>query len=702
MKRTLLIEIGLEELPAEWVEPARDAFRARVLAFLQEMHLSYGDVRAYATPRRLAVQAEAVAERQQDREEMLRGPRRKIAVSPDGEWTEAARGFARSRGVPLEALSFEGEGDDAVLIARRRVEGRPAAEVLPGLKDVIEGLPFPKTMRWGTETLRYGRPIRWLVVLFGEAVVPLEIAGVTSGRTTYGHRTLSSGPIELASADDYAAALERGFVVADVEARRARIVEGMEKAASARGLRVPADAELLAEVTELVEYPTVFIGRFDPAFLALPRAVLVTTMRRHQRYFPAFDGEGRLAPYFVGVRNGTDEALDVVVRGNEKVLAARLADARFFYEADLKQSIEAFNAKLREIAFHAELGSMAEKRERLITLAGRLSDALALSSTERAKVARAAEIAKFDLATQMVYEFTELQGAVGEAYALAFGEDADVARAVREHWRPVGQGDGPPEGTIGAVVGLADKLDTLVGFFGLGFIPSGSEDPFALRRAALGVISILRAYALPLAPLELFAWAREAYGARADVFRLDGDALLEALWDFLAPRIKAQIVEDGVRHDFADAVVKQGGVPLSRLFERALALARLSEEATFKSTIESFVRVHNMAQKARREGLLAGDPAARLMAEAVRSRLSAPSEAALLAAYDAALRAFAAAPDGAAELEALRPLVPHIERFFIDVLVMAEDPAVRESRLALIGALDALFGRYADFRAVVV
>ncbi|MBE3563024.1 MAG: glycine--tRNA ligase subunit beta [Hydrogenibacillus schlegelii] len=754
MSRTFLLEIGLEELPADWVVPARDALRERVTAHLEAHRLRHGEIRAYATPRRLAVLVDALAERGEDHVDVVRGPRRKAALAPDGSWTSAAIGFARARGVPLEALRFEGEGEEAPLVAQVTTPGRPAEDVLAELDAVILGLPFPKAMRWGNLDVRYGRPIRWLVALYGEAVVPLTVAGVQSGRRTFGHRSLG-GPIDLPSADAYAAALEKGFVLADVEARRARIVAGIRAVEAAYGIRAADDPDLLDEVTSLVEYPTVFVGRFDPAYLELPEAVLVTTMRRHQRYFPAYGPDGRLRPYFIGVRNGTDEALEVVVRGNEKVLAARLADARFFYAADLARSIDAFNAKLAEIAFHAELGSMAEKKDRLVRLADALARRLQLPEADVRKIRRAAEIAKFDLATQMVYEFTELEGVVGEAYALRFGEDPDVARAIREHRRPLGQGDGPPEGTVGAVVGLADKLDTLVGFFGLGLIPSGSEDPFALRRAALGAIAILRAHRFPFDLRTLVDLARAAYGPRpvrtadglAAPFPVDGEALGEALWAFFAPRIRAHMEEEGVRHDVAAAVTKDAGASIVRLFERAAALQALAATDGFKPAVEAFVRTANMARKAEREGLLAaegapapadGGAADRPGAEsppastgaapyafraskdeegvertlraafsvleaALRAgRFSAPAEQALAEAALRARAAFQGAADGAAELEALLLLVEPIDRFFTDVLVMADDADVRAARLTLVAAVDRLVGRFADFRQIAV
>jgi glycyl-tRNA synthetase beta chain len=690
MAKDLLFEIGMEEIPARFVRAAAEQLAAKVAKWLDESGLSRGESRMYATPRRIAVLVRDVQEKQDDQETEVKGPARKIAVDEAGNWTKAALGFARSQQVEPGELYYKEIGGVEYVHARKKIVGRRTVEALPAaLKEVAVSMNFPKNMRWGAGELRYVRPIRWLVALFGDEVVPLEIEGVRSGRTTRGHRFLG-GEADIPQAAAYADVLREQYVIADIEERRRMIVEQIEELAAARGWMIPIQEDLLEEVLFLVEYPTVLSGGFEPEFLGIPEEVLITSMREHQRYFPVKDGQGKLLPHFVTVRNGNRASLDTVARGNEKVLRARLSDARFFYEEDQKLKIETALEKLEKIVYHEELGTLGDKVRRIRANAEQLAQAWGLDAETRRKVDRAAAICKFDLVTQMVYEFPELQGVMGEDYARLAGEDEEVARAVFEHYQPRFAGDSAPSSRVGAVVGMADKLDTIAACFSIGIVPTGSQDPYALRRQAAGIVQIIREHGLALTLTRLFdialAGLRDTIGLKRPE-----DEIIRDLTEFFGLRVK-NVLSEFARYDVVDAVMGAGADDVLATIRKAKALQdHLQRPEAFKPVVDAVNRVSNLAAKA-------------ASAETDPARFTEASERELYDAWTRFRPNYRAALERGDEAQALAELYTlqaPITRFFDQVMVMAEDEAIRTNRLALLAGLSADFRVFADFQKLV-
>jgi len=690
MAEDLLLEIGMEEVPARFVRGAMDQLEAKTAEWLEASRIAFESIEAYATPRRIAVLARGVAERQADVREEVRGPARKIAVDESGNWTKAALGFARSQGVQPDELYFKETGGVEYVYAMKSGEGKPTAELLPeGLKGIIASMTFPKSMRWGSHDLRFVRPIRWIVAMYGERVVPFEIAGVTSGNVTRGHRFLGADAV-LAKPAEYAEKLREQYVLADVDGRKAEILKQIGALERERGWNIAVPDDLLEEVLFLVEYPTVLYGSFDPAFLDIPQEVLITSMREHQRYFPVFDGEGRLLPHFVTVRNGDATSIDVVRRGNEKVLRARLSDAKFFYEEDRKLTIGEALGKLETIVWHEELGTMGDKARRIRRMADAVASRVTDDAAVRADISRAADICKFDLVTSMVYEFPELQGIMGEDYARKRGEREAVCRAVNEHYRPRHAGDGPPEGLVGAVVGIADKVDTIVGCFSIGIVPTGSQDPYALRRQAAGVVQTLLAHKLPVTLGELFGIALDLYEERG--LKRGRDEILRDLYEFFGLRVRNVLSEAGIRYDVADAVMASGFDDPLLAVKRAEAVAEaVARGDAFKAVNDAFNRVCNLAAKAGHANV---DPS--LFEDEAERRLHEAHASARVRAGEAL-----EAGDPARALEALAEMKDPINAYFDRVMVMTDNPAVRDNRLAQLAAVAADIRRIADFTKIV-
>ena len=456
-----LLEIGLEEMPAHLVTPAIDQLVERAADFMKENRLQYGDIKPFSTPRRLAILISDVADKADDLTKEIKGPAKKAAFDKEGNYSKAAQGFARGQGMTTDDITFkEFKGNEYIFVTKFEA-GQPATEVLAGFKEVITSMTFTTTMKWARHTFEYVRPIRWIVALLDNTVVPFNILDVVSGRETRGHRFLGQ-TIEIENATDYENDLEKVYVQADADKRKANIVSQIDALAAENKWQIEKDADLLEEVNNIVEYPTAFVGRFDAEYLELPDEVLITSMREHQRFFHVIDESGSLLPYFVSVRNGNNEHLDNVIAGNEKVLVARLEDAKFFYHEDQKNDIDFYNNKLQVVSFHAKLGSVASHTTRVQALAAIIGHDISLTENQQHQLARAAEIYKFDLMTGMVGEFDELQGVMGEKYALLFGEDPAVAQAVREHYMPISADGDLPESVLGKVLALADKLDSLL------------------------------------------------------------------------------------------------------------------------------------------------------------------------------------------------------------------------------------------------
>ncbi|MFZ2576125.1 MAG: glycine--tRNA ligase subunit beta, partial [Lactococcus hircilactis] len=483
-----LLEIGLEEIPAHLVTPSINQLAERVETFLKENRLAFEKLIKFSTPRRLAIFVEGLAEASEAIDEEVKGPSAKIAKDAKGNWSKAIQGFSRGQGATPDDLILNGD----YYYAKKHIDGVKAEEILSKVGDeVISKMTFSTYMKWGNNDFLFVRPIQWIVSLLEDKVVAFDLLDVTANRFSRGHRFLANVEVELKNANDYAKKMLENFVLVDAEHRKAEISAQILALASENNWQVTLHKDLLEEVNNIVEYPTAFVGSFDEKYLAVPSEVLVTSMRDNQRYFEVYNQEGQLAPNFISVRNGNAEHIENVVLGNEKVLVARLEDAKFFWEEDQKLKIEDLVAKLAKVTFHAKIGSITEHMARTKEIAAKLAEIADLTAEEKRDVARSAEIYKFDLLTGMVGEFDELQGVMGEKYALLAGENANVAAAIREHYMPTSADGALPETKVGAVLAAADKIDSVLSFFNVGLIPSGSNDPYALRRAVQGLIRII-------------------------------------------------------------------------------------------------------------------------------------------------------------------------------------------------------------------
>lgn len=692
MAKDLLLEIGLEEVPARFVRGAINQLKEKMEKWLSDSRIEHGPVEAFATPRRLAVLVREVSEKQSDSNEEAKGPSRKIALDDAGNWSKAALGFARSQGVQPEQLYFQELAGVEYVYAKKSSIGLATTSILAdGLSNLITSMSFPKNMRWGGYELRFVRPIRWMVAMFGQEVVPFEITGVATGNVSRGHRFLGEDAV-ISAPSRYAEALREQHVIVDIAEREALILKQLDELKAEKNWTIAVKEDLLEEVLFLVEYPNALFGTFDPSFLNIPQEVLVTSMREHQRYFPVLDGSGKLLPYFVTVRNGDRRSIDLVSKGNEKVLRARLSDAKFFYEEDHKLTIEHALSKLESIVYHEELGTVADKVRRIVSVANAIAGALKVSPEAAAHVSRAAAVCKFDLVSQMVYEFPELQGIMGEDYARKLGESEQVAKAINEHYQPRFSGDAVPSGLTGAIVSLADKIDTIVGCFSIGIIPTGSQDPYALRRQAAGIVQILLAFDIQLGLNELYDIALNVHAERG--LKRSADDIRKELNDFFSLRVKNWLSEQGHRYDIVDAAMAPGINDLILTANRASAVGALASgegRAEFKLVVEQLNRVSNLAGKA-----TSGDVDAALFAEAAEGQLYEAWQSGR-AAFDEA----ASKRDAAASIQLLAALKPSIQAYFDSVMVMAEDEIVRANRLAMLKGIAADIAKVADFSKLV-
>ncbi len=689
MAKDFLLEIGMEEIPARFVRDAAQQLESKISAWLQESRLAYNTIHAYATPRRLAIHIEGLAEKQDDVAEEVKGPAKKIAQDDQGQWSKAALGFARSQGVDPADLFFKELNSVEYVYAVKSSKGVSALQLLQeGLSEKITHLHFPKNMRWGNKELKYVRPIRWLIALLGEAIIPLEIAGIDSDRISRGHRFLGS-EVSIPSPAAYRETLRQQYVIVDIDERKQLITDQIHSMAEEKSWTIAVQEDLLEEVLFLVEYPTALYGSFDPAFLNIPQEVLITSMREHQRYFPVLDEKGQLLPYFVTVRNGNETSIDQVARGNEKVLRARLSDAKFFYEEDQRLDISAALQRLESIVFHEELGSIADKVRRFEAIAVKLSSLLGVDDTTAQHTQRAAHICKFDLVSQMVYEFPELQGVMGEDYARKLGEPEVVAQAINEHYQPRFSGDNSPATLAGAMVSIADKIDTIVGCFSIGIIPTGSQDPYALRRQAAGIVQIMMDHSLSITLDQLFDLTMQVHEG-AQLLKRDREQLKKELLEFFGLRVK-NVLSEHAKYDVVDAVMAAGVSDVGSAVKRTKALAVFVQQEDAKVTVESFNRVSNLAAKTDDDNVQEA-----LLAEA--------QEAALFKAWTTVHSEYAALRESGSEQEALNALAQlkePITSFFDNVMVMAEDTQVRQNRLNLLKRIAADLSLYADFQKLV-
>ena len=685
MSKDLLLEIGTEEIPAHAMPGMLKELGENAKKALKELRLAHGAVRTLGTPRRLALIVEGLAEKQEDVAEEKRGPSVQVAFDADGKPTKAAQGFARGQGVQAEALVTK----DGYVYALVQETGERTEKVLEKmLPELIVGLSLPNSMRWGDLDFRFIRPLRWLVALYGEQVVPFELARVKSSNTSRGHRFLSTGDFTIQDAAHYEEACEKAFVIVDPARRKAEIEEGLVKEAKAHGGIAEITPNLLEEVLYLVEYPTALSGSFEDKYLALPPDAVITPMRDHQRYFPVKAADGKLMPLFLTVRNGGAEYLATVQHGNERVLRARLADAQFFFDEDRKKSLEEHMEKLKTVVFQEGLGTVYEKSLRLEKLAAKIAGAIGASDAEKKAAERAARLSKADLVTGMVTEFTELQGVMGKEYARLDGESEDVALAIDEHYMPRFAGDALPKTCAGLVVSLADKMDNIVATFSRGLIPTGSQDPFALRRQALGMVHSVIEAGVAVSLRELVRWTMDLLAIQDAAVR---EKMQADVADFMRLRLKNVLAEAGIRYDIADAVL--GDIDdVRRVMLAAEAVRAQLAAPDMAAAVQAFVRVANLAAKAEGEACID------------EALFETEEEKELMKAYTSAKSAAESlieAHDYVGIIDDFKDLAEPINAFFDAVMVMADDADVRHNRLSLLKSIDCLLCEVADFSKIV-
>ena len=664
MAKDLLFEIGAEEIPAGFLPNIIKQLGELATAALAERHIPHGTVKVYATPRRVALLINDVAERGEDVHETHKGPSVSIAYDADGNATKAAIGFARGKGLDVSELKVV----DGYIFADTTTAGLDTKEVLSDvLPSLITGLSFPKSMHWGDLEERFVRPVRWLVALFGQDVVPVTFANVTSTNVSRGHRFLGESELTIGEPKDYVDILNKNFIMIDQDVRRETIRKQLTELAATKGATVVWDEDLLDEVTFLVEYPTALCGTFDESYLALPSDCIITPMKDHQRYFPMVDNKGKLLPMFLTVRNGDSKSLDVVAAGNERVLRARLDDAKFFFNEDRKTPLAGRYEALTKIVFQEGLGNLKDKTERLLTLGAALAQEVGFTDT--ATLERATHLAKTDLTTGMVSEFTELQGIMGKEYALLDGETPAVGEAIFEQYLPRFAGDILPSTDAGRILSIVDKVDTIVATFSRGLIPTGSQDPYALRRQTIGIINILMDSKWSLSMRPIWVKAMELLGVASE----KQEELLGQLENFFILRLKNILLEQGMPYQVVDIVLSQETVTvaLAEGLGQALTANRLDEN---EPLMQAYTRIFNMVKDVTFTGV-------------DESLLKDDSEQAL---YKAALPVYTTnrnaleAGDYVKAVSLAESLVPYIETFFEHVMVMDKDEAVKQNRLQLL------------------
>ena len=683
-KRTLAFEIGTEEIPAFDLAGAVKQLSTMVPNLLDDAAIPHGDVKIFSSPRRLIVIAEEIPEATEEKNEVFKGPSAKIAFDADGNPTKAAQGFARGKGVDPSALVVE----DGYVYARTHTPSVNVSSLLSSVLDkIIHGLSWPRSQRWGAQTEYFTRPVRWIVALFGSEIIDFTFAGLAAGRITYGHRFLAPGPFEVADADSLVNVVRSAYVVPSEAEREQVIREGVAKAETETGFSAVLHPKTLVEVINLAEYPTVLVGAFDEEFLKVPEEIIVDAMLVHQRYFPLYDKNGKLTNRFIVVSNGDPSCAETIIDGNERVVRARLYDAKFFYDEDLKEPLESYVNRLGEVVFQEKLGTMLDKTNRIQRLADYLAEDAGLAGQDLSDVERAARLCKADLVTSAVVEFTSVQGVMGSYYAAASGETDQVAQAIEQHYRPRFAGDEAPDTVVGKIVAIADKLDTVCGLFAVGQGPTGSSDPFALRRSAIGIVAMLSGdNAVEVSLVAAIDAALSSYTQQGIEF--DVDAARRDVIEFFITRTKVMMRDAGNSIDAIDAVLSAGIQEPVELINRVSALeaARSEQPEVFEDLATAYARANNLCDSE--------------LGTEVNEGLLSEVEQALVHAVGLAESNVASALENnnyAAALAELAALRKPIDLFFENTMVMDEDQALRENRLRLLNSFVAVFANVADF-----
>ena len=682
------LEIGSEEIPAGYIEPALTSMNKELTAFFLKNRLHVNPAQTLGTPRRLAIAFSNVDECQKDIEETHLGPNVKAAYDKDGNPTKAAIGFARGKGVDVSELTVETTSKGEVVCAKVENKGQPTANLLNAfLPKLIANIQFPKKMRWQDKKIAFARPIHWIAALLGEKPLDFELDGIPSGGISYGHRFLKPSSFPVKNLASYLKGCEEHFLTVQPESRKQQIAAQVRALADKVRGEVEDDPDLLNQVTNLVEYPVGVLGDFDPKYLELPKELLVMTMKHHQKYFPVTGPNRRLLPHFIAISNMTVDEGDAIKKGNERVLKARLEDARFFFEEDRKRNLDDFVEELKGVVFQKNLGTSYEKMTRFSVLAGSLAQKVCPEHQEH--VDRAARLCKADLVSQMVYEFPELQGIMGGYYAAHSGEPDEVAEAIKEHYRPAFAGDKLPGSPVGAVVAIADKLDTILGCIGVGLIPSGSEDPYGLRRHALGIIQIIIARGWQVSFYELIEAGIQQLEEK---IKLKPEEIRQHAVDLFSQRFKSLLTDEGIPYDVIDAVLSTGIDSLVDVEHKVHALAELKKLPHFEPLAVAFRRVGSILTKDAQGEIkpdLLTDPAEKeLYAQYVK--IQEPVEKLILQ------------KDFALALKNIAGIKGAVDDFFDRVMVMVEDNAIRKNRLHLLYGISCLFADIADFSKIVV
>ena len=712
----LLFEIGTEEIPAKFMPGILKQLKELAAAKMQELRIPFEDITVYGTPRRMAFIADGVAETQADVVVEAKGPSVKIAYV-SGAPSKAAQGFARGQGVDVKDLVVR----DNYVYAVKHLAGQPVVELLPGLlMDILTSLSFPKTMRWADYEFRFVRPIRWMVALFGDQIIPVEICGVKSGKFSMGHRFMQQslkaaaesqgllsaalskvgnkvysalagvkGAVEIPSAGDYKKVMYDNFVMVDQDERRALILQQIKDLAAQNGGEAEINEDLLEEVNYLVEWPTALCGKFEEKFLSLPKECIITPMREHQRYFPVLDEDGNLLNKFITVRNGGSEHLDIVTHGNERVLRARLSDAEFFFNEDRATKLEDRLEKLKTVSFQEGLGNMYDKSERLVKMAEMLRFAINTPVDEE-ELRRCALLCKTDLVTGMVIEFTELQGVMGREYALLDGEKTEVATGIFEHYLPRFAGDALPATTIGRIVGIGDKIDNICATFSRGLAPTGSQDPYALRRQALGVINILLDANYHISLAKIIAGTLYLLDIKPE----ETGKLVPQIMEFFKQRLRNLLMDQGIRYDVIDAVfADKRNDDMVDLAVRCKALAAYVEAGNAEPLVQVSVRVSNLCKKIEKEVAISGA----LFKDESENKLHE-----VVAAVSKEIIPEIVLYDYAAVLKAGEKVIEPVNAFFDNVMVMDEDENVKNNRLAMLEEVRGIVNAVGDLSLLVL
>ncbi len=687
-ERSLAFEIGTEEIPAFDLSAACKQLNELVPSVLAEHQIPYSEVSIYSSPRRLIVLVDGIPEATEEKTEVFKGPSVKIAFDEAGNPTKAACGFARGKGVSAQDLTTKEVDGIEYVFAQTFTPSVQVATLLPQVFEaIIRGISWPKSQRWGTVQEYFSRPIRWLVALFGDEVIDFSFANLCAGRITYGHRFLAPGPFEVASAGNLLDVIRKAYVVPSEAEREALIREGVKKVEEQTGYTSVLPAKTLVEVTNLAEYPTVLVGTFDEEFLAVPEEIIVDAMLMHQRYFPLYSSEGKLTNKFLVVSNGNPDYAHTIIDGNERVVRARLYDAKFFYDEDLKQPLDSYVERLNEVVFQEKLGTMFDKTMRIEAVAAHVANNAKLPDADVGDALRAAHLCKADLVTSAVIEFTSVQGIMGAYYAQAHGEAAQVAQAIKQHYQPRFAHDSVPDTAAGKVVAIADKLDTVCGLFAVGQGPTGSSDPFALRRSAIGIVAMLSGNeGLAISLVSAIDASLAAYEKQGIEF--DRACVRAEIIEFFITRTKVIARDAGMSVDVIEAVLAVGIQEPIELINRAQALeaARAKQPEVFENLATAYARANNL-----RDAALGSDVDEALLCEV---------EQALLAAIAKAEQSVASAlgqNNYAAALSELASLRQPIDVFFEQIMVMDEDCALRENRLRLLNRFVAVFAHVADF-----